>query len=178
MKTKFLAGLFAALALAGLAGTASAQAWDRGGDAAYDSYRGGGYHDDFRGGRHGAITIRNNGRNYRVNYDDGLFYRLLDRPFHFQPGFTYAYTDRCNRNGCVVFVYDGHSRRPSDRIFAAHLPMQWYRWSEARDFDRDYDGYGYYSYDDRRFDGRWGYSAEARWDQWRNRSLMESGPIR
>ena len=43
------------------------------------------------------------------------------RPFNFQPGLTYAYTDRCNRQGCVAFVFDGRHRRPVDRIFAPHL---------------------------------------------------------
>jgi hypothetical protein len=154
MKTTLFAGLVAALALAGMAAPASAQ--DFGRDR--DGYRDAGYHDGHRGdrgfrdGRHWGranITIRDDGRVFQVNRDDRMFYRLLDRPYRFQPGLTYSYTDRCNRFGCVVFVFDGRSRRPIDRIFAAHLPMRWYRWQETRGFDSDYRGFGRYDRDER-----------------------------
>ncbi len=143
MKTKLFAGLAAVFALTAMAAPASAQNFDRS--------RAGGYHDnggDRYGGRRG-ITIRNNGREFTVNRDDRLFYRLIDRPYGFQPGLTYAYTDRCNRYGCVAFVFDNYSRRPIDRIFAPHLQRRDYSWRQARGFDGDYRGYGEYSRDDR-----------------------------
>lgn len=144
MKNKLFAGALALLALAGMAAPAAADDFRRGG---HEDRRG----DDNRWGGHrrNVITIRDDGRSFSVNPGDRLFYRLLDRPFGFRPGLTYAYTDRCNRHGCVAFVFDGWSRRPIDRIFAPHLPMRAYQWREARDFDRSYRGYGRYERDDR-----------------------------
>jgi hypothetical protein len=83
------------------------------------------------------------------NRNDRLFYRLLDRPYSFRPGMTYAYTDRCNRQGCIAFVFDGRHRRPVDRIFAPHLRHALYNWRESRGFDRNYNSFGDYNRDDR-----------------------------
>jgi hypothetical protein len=138
MKTKlFAAALAAALTFGAL--PAAADHNDRG--------RGDGWRDGHRG--RAEITIRNDGRSFTVGRGDRMFYRLLDRPYHFRPGLTYAYTDRCNRNGCVVFVFDGRSRRPIDRIFAPHLRSHGYAYREARDFDRGYNRFGRYERDDR-----------------------------
>jgi hypothetical protein len=152
MKNKLLAGLVAALALAGMAAPAAAQDYGRDRGDRDRGGRDGGYQDEYRGDRHGrrgGITIRNNGREFTVNRDDRMFYRLLDRPYGFQPGFTYAYTDRCNRWGCVAFVFDGWSRRPIDRIFAPHLQRRGYGWRQARGFDGEYRGFGRYDRDER-----------------------------
>jgi len=62
---------------------------------------------------------------------------------------TYSYTDRCNRQGCVVFVFDGRSRRPVDRIFAPHLQDRRYAWRQARGFDGNYNRFGRYDRDER-----------------------------
>lgn len=134
MKTKLFAAALAAMTMLGAAIPAAADQYDR-------------RHDERWRGR-AEITIRNDGRVFNVDRGDRLFYRLLDRPYHFRPGLTYAYTDRCNRNGCVVFVFDGRSRRPVDRIFAPHLPNR-QGWREARGFDRDYNSFGRYDRDDR-----------------------------
>lgn len=95
------------------------------------------------------ITVRKDGRVMTFNRDDRLFYRLLDRPFNFRPGLTYAYTDRCNRQGCIAFVFDRRHRRPVDRIFAPHLRHALYNWREGRGFDRGYNRFGGYERDDR-----------------------------
>ncbi len=135
MKTKLFAAALAALTLAS-ATAASAQ-----------NYRG-----DWR--RNAEITIRNDGRTMSFDRRDRMFYRLLDRPFHFRPGMTYAYTDRCNRQGCVVFVFDGRHRRPVDRIFAPQLPDRRFVWREARGFDNNYNRFGRYDRDDRNWNDR------------------------
>jgi hypothetical protein len=147
MKTKLFAAALAALTLA-TAGVASAQNYDRG---RYD----GRYERSERGDwRHRAeITVRKDGRTMTFDRSDRMFYRLLDRPFHFRPGLVYAYTDRCNRHGCVAFVFDGRSRRPIDRIFAPHLrEARGYAWRENGRFDRDYGRFGRYDRDDRGWD--------------------------
>ncbi len=95
------------------------------------------------------ITVRKDGRVMTFNRDDRLFYRLLDRPFNFRPGLTYAYTDRCNRQGCIAFVFDRRHRRPIDRIFAPHLRHAFYNWRETRGFDGNYGRFGSYNRDDR-----------------------------
>ena len=121
---------------------------------------------------------------------DRMFYRLQDRPFRFEPGLTYAYTDRCNRNGCVAFVFDNRSRRPIDRIFAPHLQMRGYAWREARDFDRNYGSFGRYDRDDRNWnnedersyrsgrDGRVDDRDHDRDDRSRDGRRLEGGPTR
>ncbi|GAM98732.1 hypothetical protein U91I_02367 [alpha proteobacterium U9-1i] len=135
MKTKLFAAALAAVTMLGAAIPAAADQYDR-------------RHDERWRGR-AEITIRNDGRTFSVDRGDRLFYRLLDRPYHFRPGLTYAYTDRCNRQGCVVFVFDDRSRRPIDRIFAPHLRSPRYAYREARDFDRGYNRFGRYDRDDR-----------------------------
>lgn len=142
MKTKLFAAALAALTLA-TAGAAAAQDFRRGdGDGRYD--RG-----DWRGRQ--EITIRQNGRAFSFDRRDRMFYRLLDRPFNFRPGMTYAYTDRCNRMGCVAFVFDGRHRFPVDRIFAPRLQDQRFSWRDNARFDRGYNDYGHYNRDDRGF---------------------------
>jgi hypothetical protein len=132
MKTKLFAAALAALTLAS-ASAAGAQEFRRG-----------------DGWRHRAeITIRNDGRTFSFDRGDRMFYRLLDRPYHFRPGMTYAYTDRCNRFGCVVIVFDDFRRRPVDRIFAPHLPMRGYAWRQARGFDGSYRAFGRFDRDER-----------------------------
>lgn len=173
MKNKLFAAAFAALAL-GAATPALADHNDRYRDTGYhDGYRDRDYRDDYRDDdfrrgerwRQMGINVRVNGRQFSVNHGDRLFYRLLDRPYGFRPGLTYAYTDRCNRFGCVVFVYDDYRRRPVDRIFAPHLPMRNYAWRDDRRFDSDYRGYGRYNRDDRRFDDQWRYDDDYRWSE-------------
>lgn len=162
MKTKlFVAALAAALTLGALPAAAH-EGDNRRGD------------DGWRDGRRGRaeITIRNDGRTFSVGRGDRLFYRLLDRPYHFRPGLTYSYTDRCNRSGCVVFVFDGRSRRPVDRIFAPHLQNSRYAYREARDFDRGYNRFGRYDRDDRGWnnsdDRSYREGRDGRGDQWRD----------
>jgi hypothetical protein len=140
MKMKLFAAALAALTLV-TAGAAAAQDFRRG-DRERDWDRG-----DWRG-RH-EITVRKDGRVMTFNRSDRLFYRLLDRPYNFRPGMTYAYTDRCNRQGCIAFVFDGRHRRPVDRIFAPHLRHALYNWRESRGFDRNYNSFGDYNRDDR-----------------------------
>jgi hypothetical protein len=165
MKTKLFAAALAALTLgAGL----PAAAHDRNGYV--DTYRGDSYREwnrsDQRGGRWrmADITVRSNGRSYVFGRDDRLFFRLMEAPYNFMPGLTYQYTDRCNRHGCVVFVYHDYSRRPIDRIFAPHLPLRSYAWSERHDFDPRHRTYGYFDHDDHRFDDQWRYDDDDRWD--------------
>lgn len=177
MKTKLFAAALAALTLGAAAMPAAAQDYGRGDGAyRYSGYRDSGYRDDHRGDQRwqrAFITIRNNGREITVNRRDRLFYRLLDRPFGFRPGLTYAYTDRCNRYGCVVFVFDQYHRRPIDRIFAPHLPMPNYAWRQTRGFDGAYRGFGRYDRDDRGWnnnddrnyrDGRDGHGHDNDWE--------------
>lgn len=184
MKTKLFAAAVAALTLAGAAIPAAAQNYERRGNLGGEVQR------DYRGDRgdwrrNASITIQKDGRTIRVNRDDRLFYRLLDRPFHFRPGMTYRYTDRCNRNGCVAFVFDGRSRRPVDRIFAPHLRHGQYAWRESAGWDRDYNRFGRYDRDDRRWnnddersyrDGRNGRDDDDRRD--RDDDRLEGGPRR
>ncbi len=143
MKSKLFAAALAVLTLASV-GAASAQDYrrgDLGGQPRYDQ------RDDWR--RNTQITIRKDGRTFSFDRGDRMFYRLLDRPFHFRPGMTYAYTDRCNRNGCVAFVFDGRRRAPVDRIFAPHLRDARYAYRDNRNFDRNYGQFGDYDRDDR-----------------------------
>jgi len=136
MKKTLFAAAMAALSLVSVS-AASAQ-----------DYRRPGGGPDWR--RHAEITVRTpGGRQFDVERGDRLFYRLMERPYHFRPGMTYAYTDRCNRNGCIVFVFDEFRRRPVDRIFAPHLPDRRHAWREARDFDQGYNRFGRYDRDDR-----------------------------
>lgn len=157
MKNKLFAAALAAVTLASV-GAASAQDYGRH-DRGWDRQR-------------ATITVRNDGRTFTFDRGDRLFYRLLDRPFHFRPGMTYSYTDRCNRQGCVAFVFNGRSRRPVDRIFAPHLPDRRFVWRQARDFDGRYNRFGRYERDDHRWnnddersyrDGRGGRGDDRDW---------------
>jgi hypothetical protein len=140
MKTKLFAAAMAALTLA-TAGAAAAQDFRRGdGDRGWD--RG-----DWRGRQ--EITVRKDGRTFSFVRGDRMFYRLLDRPFNFRPGLTYAYTDRCNRAGCIAFVFDSRHRRPIDRIFAPRLPDRRMAWRDNARFDNSYGRFGHYDRDDR-----------------------------
>lgn len=144
MKTKLFAAAMAALTLATI-GAASAQDYRRGDLGGRPNYE----HRDDRG-RNAQITIRKDGRTFSFDRRDRMFYRLIDQPFRFRPGLTYSYTDRCNRQGCVAFVFDGRSRRPVDRIFAPHLrDARGYAWRETRGFDGSYNRFGRYDRDDR-----------------------------
>lgn len=171
MKKTLFAAAMAAVATFAVAAPAAAQTWDRGGryedDGRYrDDHRTRQFDREWGGNRLRAeITVRKNGRVFTFDRGDRLFYRLMEHPYSFLPGLTYQYTDRCNRHGCVAFVYDGYSRRPIDRIFAPHLPMRDYAWRGQRGFDPRYDDYGYYNRDDRRFDDQWRYDDEDRWER-------------
>ena len=140
MKTKLFAAAMAAMTLL-TAGAAGAQDFRRG-DGDRDWNRG-----DWRGRQ--EITVRQYGRTFSFDRRDRMFYRLLDRPFNFRPGMTYAYTDRCNRMGCVAFVFDGRHRYPVDRIFAPRLQDPRFMWRDNARFDRGYGQYGHYNRDDR-----------------------------
>lgn len=143
MKTKLFAAALAALTLA-TAGAASAQSFDR------DRYGQQGRYERGDWRERGQITVRKDGRVMTFDRRDRMFYRLVDRPFGFRPGLTYSYTDRCNRNGCVAFVFDGRHRRPIDRIFAPHLrEARGYAWRQYRGFDGNYARFGRYDRDDR-----------------------------
>lgn len=171
MKKTLVAAALATFATFGAAMPATAQDWDRGyGDVRHeDNYRGrdrdwdrDGRHRDFRS--LGAITIRKDGRAFSFSRGDRMFFRLMDAPYNFIPGMTYSYTDRCNRWGCVAFVYAPGMRRPIDRVFAPHLPMRSWAWRGQRGFDQGYRSYGYYDRDDRRFDDQNRYEDNQRWD--------------
>ncbi len=142
MKTKIFAAALAALTLV-TAGAAAAQDFRRGErDRDWDRDWG-----DRRG--RAEIVVRKDGRVMSFDRGDRMFYRLVDRPYNFRPGLTYAYTDRCNRQGCIAFVFDRRHRRPVDRIFAPHLRHALYNWREGRGFDRGYNRFGGYERDDR-----------------------------
>jgi hypothetical protein len=160
MKTKFFAAALAALTLA-TAGVASAQDLRRG-DNGWSNERSARW----------AITVRKDGRVMSFARGDRMFYRLIDRPFNFRPGFTYAYTDRCNRQGCIAFVFDGYHRRPIDRIFAPHLRDARYAWRDSGDFDRNYSRFGDYDRDER----GWNNDNDRMYRQDRDRGELDGGP--
>lgn len=127
MKFKIFAAALAALTVGALAQTASAQ-----------DFRG---HNEFRTDwrRSGdEIVVRQNGRTMAFDRGDRLFYRLMDRPYNFVPGLTYAYTDDCDRFGCRVMVLAPRSHIAVDSLVAPRI--------FGRDWDRDA------RYDDRRHD--------------------------
>jgi hypothetical protein len=169
MKRKFFKAILSALALAaGLAGPATAHERDRYEPSRQSSVL-----------RMMDISVRVNGRAYDFGYGDRMFMRLIDRPYSFAPGLTYAYTDRCNRHGCVVFVFDDYRRRPVDRIFAPHLPFRGYAWRAARGFDQRYAAYGDYRRDDRWEDDSSWDDRDERWSEhWSNDRRLEGGPSR
>jgi len=142
MKTKLFAAALAALTLGAMAQTASAQ--DFWGDR-----------NDFRGDwrRGGEITVRQDGRTMSFNRGDRMFYRLMDRPYNFVPGLSYAFTDRCNRFGCQVIVYSPRAHRIVDSTFAPRLfDRRNDRGFDDRRFDRRDGGFDDRRFDDRRFD--------------------------
>lgn len=170
MKNKLFA---AALALATLAGAAlPAAAQDFRGPPPQGDYRGnydyrGDYNNDSRGDWRfrRQITIRDHGRQFSVDRNDRLFYRLLESPFRFRPGLTYTYTDRCYRGQCVVLVSSFRSG-PFDRLWAPRLG------------DRRFDG-GFRGdardWNDRGGDGR-GYGGGAYGDDHRDNRDLDGGP--
>ncbi len=154
MKTKLFAAAFALLTVL-TAGAASAD------DDDYRYRNDGRYEDRYDDRRYGdrdwerrgdwerryrgVITIRDDGRQFRFDRRDRLFYRLLERPFYFEPGLIYVYTDRCNRNRCRVYVYQPGYRHPVRTINAPPLDRRWdERWDDRR-WER---------WDDRGFDDR------------------------
>jgi hypothetical protein len=159
MNTKLFAAAAAALTLM-TAGAAAAQDFRRD----RDDRRG-----DWRGRQ--EITVRKDGRVMSFDRRDRMFYRLIDRPYNFRPGMTYAYTDRCNRQGCIAFVFDQRHRRPVDRIFAPHLRHALYNWRETRGFDRTYGRFGSYDRDER----GWSNDDDRNFRQDRDRGLL-GGP--
>jgi hypothetical protein len=165
MKIKLFAAALTALTLA-TAGAASAQDFRRGDNDRRDG-RG-----DWRGRQ--EITIRKDGRTFSFGRGEPMFYRLLDRPFNFRPGLTYAYTDRCNRHGCIAFVFNSRSMRPIDRIFAPRLPDRRFAWRQARGFDANYNRLGRYDRDDR----GWNSEDDRNFRNDRDHGRLEGGPSR
>ena len=166
MSVKFFAAALAALTLV-TAGAASAQDWRRGRDNDRDW--------SSNANVRAAITVRKDGRMMTFARGDRMFYRLIARPFNFRPGFTYAYTDRCNRQGCIAFVFDGWHRRPIARIFAPHLRDARYAWRESRDFDGNYNRFGDYDRDER----GWNNNDDRQYRQGRDQGdYLEGGPSR
>jgi hypothetical protein len=92
---------------------------------------------------------------FSVDRGDRLFYRLTDRPYNFRPGYTYAYTDDCNRRGCEVLVFNGRGGRPVDRIFAPRpgYGRDWRDGGRRVEQDRRGDRYSD-DRDDRRYSDR------------------------
>lgn len=136
--------LRALLAAAALGATALAAAPAAGAD--HDPYRGGpryeqDYRGEWRGDRHGprrqSLTVVTHRGAISLQRDDRLFYTFTSAPYHFQPGFTYEYTDRCNRRGCMVNVYRGHSDYRVDRIFAPWAPRFRHDYAQRGDWRRD-----------------------------------------
>ena len=111
--------------------------------AAADDFRdfGRGYHQDWRG--RSDITVRTERGQFTVDRNDRLFQRLTDRPYRFRPGFTYIYTDRCNRDGCMVLEMSRWSQQPTDRFFAPYVRFErvaWNRDDSWRQDDRAFNG--------------------------------------
>ena len=102
---------------------------------------------------------------------DRMFYRLMDRPFNFQPGMTYVYTDRCSRYACMVLVFAPYSRAPFDRMWAPRLD----RFFFAGDRNDRYDGRGDGRWNDRYNDGRFNGDRDYRGD-WRDDRSFQDGP--
>jgi hypothetical protein len=105
MNTKSLLAVIAALFALALAAPASAQ----------------NYEPNWRG-QGGAIHVVTQRGQLNVQRGERLFHYLSSRPFRFRPGFTYIYTDRCNRSGCLVVELSQRGRRPIDRFFAPYIP--------------------------------------------------------
>ncbi|MES1197545.1 MAG: hypothetical protein ABUL55_02860 [Pseudomonadota bacterium] len=116
MKLKHIAGVGLTALMLGAALPATAQDYGR----AYD--RGYGDHDGWRG--RGEIRVRTPRADFAVSRGDRLFYRLTDEPYNFRPGFTYVYTDRCDRGGCDVLVLRDGDRRPVAHVFAPRISFE------------------------------------------------------
>jgi len=132
MKTKLIvAALVSALALGAAATPASAD------DFRGQNFRQTAYGDhDWRG--RSDITVRTQRGQFSVNRDDRLFYRLTSSPYRFRPGFTYIYTDRCNRDGCMVLEMSRWSRQPTDRFFAPYVRFDRVNWSRDDRWGQDF----------------------------------------
>ncbi len=113
MKTKHIAAaIVSVLAIGGtLAVAAPAGAQD---------YRDGGGDYGRQSGR-GFIVVRTEQGQFVISRRNPLFQRLLDSPFQFRPGFTYIYTDQCNRDGCMVIEQAPWARGPGQRFFAPYV---------------------------------------------------------
>src|SRR5262245_17592540 len=153
MKTKLIvAAIVSALTLGAAATPALAHDF-RGSDYNQAAY---GYGDhDWRG--RGQITVRTQRGQFSVDRDDRLFWRLTERPYRFRPGFTYVYTDRCNRDGCMVLEFSRWSRMPTDRFFAPYVRfdrVSWDRDDRWGQDDRDFRGPASPRDFDRRSDSR------------------------
>src|SRR5262245_23396018 len=121
MGNKLFAAALAAVTLAAGALPAAAQ------DFRGDNYRRDQYQQDFRGDfrsdwrMRSQISVRQDGRLFTFDRRDRAFYRLMDRPFNFQPGMSYVYTDRCYRDACMVLAFAPNVRGPVARIWAPRL---------------------------------------------------------
>lgn len=164
MKNKLFATALAAVTLALGALPAAAQEF-RG-----DGYRRDGYQQDFRGDwrMRSQITVRQDGRQVSFDRRDRAFYRLMDRPFNFQPGVTYVYTDRCWRDACMVLAFAPYSRGPVARMWAPRLGRFFFYAGDR--YDR-YDGRGDGRWDNRGDDGRFDGGRDYRGDRGDDRSL-------
>ena len=165
MRNKLFAAALAAVTLAVGALPAAAQ------DFRGDGYRRDGYQQDFRGDwrMRSQITVRQDGRQASFNRRDRLFYRLMDRPFNFQPGMTYVYTDRCWRDNCVVLAFAPYSRGPVARTWAPRLRPFFFFANGGRDGRYDERGDG--RWDARNYDGRFDGDRDYRGDRRDDRAL-------
>ncbi|MBI3439816.1 MAG: hypothetical protein HY054_14410 [Proteobacteria bacterium] len=170
MKNKLFAAALAAVTLAVGALPAAAQ------DFRGDGYRRDGYQQDFRGDRNdwrmrAQITVRQDGRLMSFDRRDRMFYRLMDRPFNFQPGMTYVYTNRCSRDACMVLAFAPYMRGPVDRMWVPRLG----RFFFAGDRNDRYDGRGDGRWDNRGDDGRFDGGRDYRGDRGDDRTFQD-GP--
>lgn len=136
MKSKYIvAAIVSALALGGAAAPAFADDFRGPG---YGPGYGNAYHQDWRQDGRGQITVRTQRGQFTVDRGDRMFYRLTDRPYRFRPGFTYLYTDRCNRDGCMVLEFARWSRMPTDRFFAPYVRFERIAWDRDDRWGQDF----------------------------------------
>ena len=164
MRNKLFAAAIAAATLAVGALPAAAQDY-RGDDFRRDQYQ-----QDFRGDwrMRSQISVRQDGRMFTFDRRDRAFYRLMDRPFNFQPGMSYVYTDRCSRDVCMVLAFAPNVRGPVARMWAPRLN----RFFFAGDRNDRYDGRGDGRWNDRFDDGRFNGDRDNRGD-WRDDRSLE-----